>query len=207
MESNEFFYSRFSDEIDTICFNCHKPIKGKVSNFPYFSPINYDPRFDTDEEDSVSEYDAKSKFYFCSWDCKYETTTKLRGVEGEWQEREGYDKNGGVYGYIYHIYNRKTNMHYIGQTKYMPFFRWQEHVKSQLKGDICDLIFETITKVKVQSNQYLNQIEAWWIQKFIDDYGRDHVMNISVPQITVEHLVKLYKTRLENKNTSIGGIQ
>ena len=95
-----------------------------------------------------------------------------------------------MYGYIYHIYNRITNMHYIGQTVYMPFFRWQEHVKSGLKGNITDLTFETITEVRVKSQEYLNNIEAWWIQKYIHEYGRDMVMNITVPKLTMEDLIK-----------------
>lgn len=83
-------------------------------------------------------------------------------------------------------------MHYIGQTVYMPFFRWQEHVKSGLKGNITDLVFETITEVRVKSQEYLNNIEAWWIQKYIDEYGKDHVMNITVPKITLEDLAVEY---------------
>jgi hypothetical protein len=102
----------------------------------------------------------------------------------------GSGRNGGVYGYIYHIYNRITNMHYIGQTVYMPFFRWQEHVKSGLKGNITDLTFETITEVRVKSQEYLNNIEAWWIQKYIHEYGCDMVMNITVPKLTMEDLIK-----------------
>ena len=74
----------------------------------------------------------------------------------------------------------------------MPFFRWQEHVKSGLKGNITDLVFETITEVRVKSQEYLNNIEAWWIRKYIDEYGRDRVMNITVPKITLEDLAKEY---------------
>ena len=83
-------------------------------------------------------------------------------------------------------------MHYIGQTVYMPFFRWQEHVKSGLKGNITDLVFETVTEVRVKSQEYLNSIEAWWIRKFIEEYGKDRVMNITVPKITIEELAREY---------------
>lgn len=175
MESNQFFYDRFTVEIDTICFNCHTHIKGKLKDFPYM----------------VS--DSGDKYCFCSWECKRETSRKINPYcEGEFQERENYESNGGVYGYIYHIYNRKNDMHYIGQTVFMPFFRWQEHAKQHIKGDITDLIFETITEVRVNSQEYLNNIEAWWIRKFIDEYGKDKVMNISVPKITMEDLIREY---------------
>ena len=173
MDSNAFFYERFMVDVDTICFNCHKPIKGKAKDFPSITADN------------------GVKYHFCSYDCRMVVQRKINPYsEGEFQEREGYENNGGVYGYIYRIYNRSTNMHYIGQTVYMPFFRWQEHVKSGLKGDITDLIFETITEVRVKSQEYLNNIEAWWIQKYIHDYGRENVMNITTPKITMEDLIK-----------------
>lgn len=61
-----------------------------------------------------------------------------------------------------------------------------------MKGNITDLVFETITEVRVKSQEYLNNIEAWWIRKYIDEYGRDRVMNITVPKITLEDLAKEY---------------
>ncbi len=176
MESNQFFYDRFNIEVDAICFDadCHNPIKGKMKDFPYI------------EHNGV-------KYHFCSYDCKRHTLNKINPYnEGEWQSKEGYEENGGVYGYIYHIYNRKKNMHYIGQTIYMPFFRWQEHAKQHIKGDITDLIFETVTEVRVKSQEYLNSIEAWWINKFIDEYGKGNVMNLTVPKITIEYLISEY---------------
>lgn len=171
MDSNQFFYERFMVNIDTLCFNCHKPIKGKAKDFS-----------------SISS-ESGEKHYFCSYECRRVVQNKINPYpEGEFQKREGYESNGGVYGYIYHIYNRRTNMHYIGQTVYMPFFRWQEHAKSSLKGNITDLVFETITEVHIKSREYLNSIEAWWIRKFIEDYGKERVMNIAVPKITIEEL-------------------
>lgn len=173
MDSTEFFYNRFMIDVNTFCFNCHKPIKGKMKDLPSLTADN------------------GVKYHFCSYACRRSVQNKINPYsEGEFQEREDYERNGGVYGYIYHIYNRITNMHYIGQTVYMPFFRWQEHVKSGLKGNITDLTFETITEVRVKSQEYLNNIEAWWIQKYIHDYGRENVMNITVPKLTMEDLIK-----------------
>ena len=74
----------------------------------------------------------------------------------------------------------------------MPFFRWQEHDKQHIKGDITDLTFEVVTEVRVKSQEYLNSIEAWWIRKFIDEYGKENVFNISVPKITIEYLKREY---------------
>lgn len=81
----------------------------------------------------------------------------------------------------------------------MPFFRWQEHAKSKLKGEITDLIFEVVTEVRVKSQEYLNNIEAWWIQKYIHDYGRENVMNLTVPKITMEDLVKEFNRQISGQ--------
>lgn len=177
MDSSKFFYDRFNVEIDTVCFNpnCRRHIKGKMKDFPNIT------------------YEDGQKYFFCSWNCKRDVLNTVNPYcEGEFQEREGFETNGGVYGYVYHIYNRKTDMHYIGQTIYMPFFRWQEHAKQHIKGDICDLVFETVTEVRVKSQEYLNSIEAWWIRKFIEEYGRERVMNLTVPKITIESLIVEY---------------
>lgn len=175
MDSEEFFYERFMVDVDSICFHCHKPIKGKVKDFPRIVAPNGD------------------KYYCCSYGCSSKVHSKLNPYyEGEFQNRESYTTNGGVYGYIYHIYNRSNNMHYIGQTVYMPFFRWQEHVKDGVKGKITDLVFETVAEVRVKSQQYLNNAEAWWIQKFIHDYGKENVMNVTVPKLTMEDLIEQF---------------
>lgn len=179
LDSSLFFYERFMTEVDTFCLNCHKKIKGKVKDFPRIT------------------VDNGETYRFCSYDCKRVTYNKVNPYsEGEFQEREGYESNGGVYGYIYHIYNRSTDMHYIGQTVYMPFFRWQEHVKSGLKGSITDLVFETVAEVRIKSQEYLNNIEAWWIQKFVHEYGKERVMNITVPKLTMEDLIKEFERQV-----------
>lgn len=189
MDSNEYFYNRFTKEVDCLCFNCHKHIKGKLKDFPNMTG---------DADTNISE----NRYYFCSWECYREVSQKINPYfEGEWQKRENYETNGGVYGYIYHIYNRKTNMHYIGQTVYMPFFRWQEHARQHIKGDLVDLIFETITEVRVKSQEYLNNIEAWWIRKFIHDYGEENVMNITIPKITISDLVSEYTKIVEGQQS------
>jgi len=183
MDSNKFFYDRFYKEIDTYCFECGKHIHGKECEFPKTHPRYYDENY--------TEFDGL--FYYCSDDCKYKSAQKLRGAEGEFQNREGYETNGGVFGYVYHIYNRVTDMHYIGQTRYMPFFRWQEHAKQNIKGDLCDLVFNTVCEITVKSQEYLNNIEAWWIQKYIDDYGKDNVMNLTNPKLSVPYLIEQYE--------------
>lgn len=203
MDSEKFFYDRFYKFLpdNCICFECHKPISGKSCNFPYIDEYDLS-RLGTNIKDLDLEPDEDLRF--CSYDCKHKCMNKLLHLDTiEFQNREGLNYNG-IYGYIYHIYNRVENKHYIGQTKYMPFFRWQEHVKDGHKGNICDLVFETITEVSVKDQKYLDNIEAWYIQQFTDKYGKDNVFNITHPHITLDSLISLYKnSKLNNLQKEI----
>ncbi|MDQ7094188.1 hypothetical protein REC12_11365 [Desulfosporosinus sp. PR] len=185
MESNQFFYDRFYTVLDTFCFwhNCHKPIKGKISEFP---------------KSYIGEEDSQDKFvHFCSYECKQHFDNSVNPWnEGEFQEKEE-GENGNIYGYIYLIYNRAEDTYYIGQTRFMPFFRWQEHVKCGGKGDIKDLTFSVLTEVsrnknlnEISNQEYLNSIEAWWIAKFKEEGNK--VFNIANPKITIEYLKKRF---------------
>lgn len=184
MDSEKFFYDRFCREIDTYCFwhECHRKVKGKFADFP---KINLDRNYiDSNEE---------NERFFCSYECKHKYYNALNPfTEGEFQEKE-VGQNGGIFGYIYLIYNRAENAYYIGQTRFLPFFRWQEHVKSKQKGDIKELTFSVLTEVacnRSKSNEenqiYLNNIEAWWIAKYKEE-GFE-VFNTSNPKITLEYL-------------------
>lgn len=174
MTSNEFYYDWFYKKIDTICFHCHKPIKGNWREFPRI------------------EYEEK-EYSLCSYECKNKLYMNLY-YEGEFQEKEKVSDR--IVGYIYHMYNRIENKHYVGQTKYLPFFRWQEHIKSGGKGDITHITFNVITEVRCKYNedgqQLLNNVEAWWIKKYIEE-GYD-VFNITIPKFTL----KDYKTKFDN---------
>ena len=181
LDSNQFFYDRFYKTVDTVCLYCNNPIKGMWASYPKMTVRDVE-------------------YCFCNYDCRHRYLDSINpDVDGEWQEREGYDTNGGTFGYIYHIYNRHVDKHYIGQTKYMPFFRWQEHVKDGIKGDITDLTFDVITEVKYSDKGMINDIEAWWIQKFIDDYGQDHVMNIAKPVLHEQHYIDAFNRKMANR--------
>ena len=80
-------------------------------------------------------------------------------------------------------------------------------LKQGAKGKLEDLVFEVVTEVRVKSQEYLNSIEAWWIQKFIHEYGRENVMNVTVPKITIEDLEKEYEMIIEGQQNleAIGG--
>jgi hypothetical protein len=189
MDSTKFYYDYFTVKVDTFCFECHKKVCGKASEFPRAFIGNGDGYKAGDEVFS----DPNLTAFFCHYDCKSKFYNSQRpDSEGEWQTKEE-GQNGDIFGYIYLIYNRAKNVYYIGQTRFMPFFRWQEHIKDGVKGDISDLSFSVLAQVgrnKQQSdaeNQtYLNNIEAWWIAKY--QHEQHEVFNITKPKITLEYL-------------------
>lgn len=189
LKSDSFFYHRFYDEIDTICYCCHKHIQGRKSAFPYTIIEN-----GKDTGNKELNPNGLEEVFFCSSDCKEKHSKDVSPYynEGDFQERDSsWDNN---YGYIYCIYNRAENKYYIGQTRYLPFFRWQEHIKSKLKGDITDLEFKVITTVKkgneIDCQKKLNEIETWWIHKYLDD-GYD-TMNITKPHLSERDYKRKY---------------
>ena len=192
MDSESFFYNRFYTEVDTHCFYCLKPVKGKACDFPR----TYIPKQKSESKEADSLYlfhshddlsDLENTYFFCCYDHKHDYHRDLN-YEGEFQSKEA-GSFGDVFGYIYLIYNRSKDIYYIGQTKFMPFFRWQEHVKDGSKGDICDLSFSVLAEIhnhnQSESNQeYLNNMESWWIGKFKEE-GKQ-VFNVTQPKMTIE---------------------
>ena len=184
MDSNKSYADYCCKRVHTKCLCCGKDINGMYYGFP------------------KETIDGK-EYVFCDWKCKQRFYADTGMIEGEWQEREDFNNTGNI-GYIYHIYNRRTDKHYVGKSLYMPFFRWQEHVKSKLKGDICDLMFEVITEVpydqrksEADNKLILNDVEAWWIKKFIQDFSEDNVMNITKPALKVSDFIQKWERLVE----------
>lgn len=200
MDSNKFFFDRFYVQIDSHCFWCHTSIKGKASEFPRAS-IGDKPY-----EDDLT--DTSKTAYFCGYECrgKFNNSQRKDG-EGEFQTKEE-GLNGEVFGYIYLIYNRQEDTYYIGQTRYLPFFRWQEHVKDGGKGDLSDLSFSTLTAVRrhptqseEENKKLLNSMEAWWIDKY--EHEGHKVFNVTRPRITIDELKDRFNDMVEKEGKQL----
>ena len=176
---DETIYNHETVELDDICFYCHTPIKGKESSFPK-EKISLADEYDYDygdEEEMIT-------VHFCSHQCKQSYLHDINPDETPKTLTRTTEASGKVFGYIYHIYNRIQNAHYIGQTKFLPFFRWQEHVKSLKKGQLKDLEFYVIAEIAVCDNakQLLNDTETWWINKYKDEGY--NTFNIVEPKVS-----------------------
>lgn len=84
-------------------------------------------------------------------------------LSDEWINVNSFDHNSG---YIYMITKKSTGEFYVGQTKYVPIFRWGQHLKTErfdLKN-IQDYVFEVLEICKNTSETLLER-EAYWINK------------------------------------------
>lgn len=194
MESSKFFYER-DKPVDTICLNCLKEVRGRRSEFPMMDISNPHDVNSYVDFDSCNLDNYKEVAYFCNHTCKDEYYKKSKGYDTdlEFQEREKEVRNNKeIGGYIYELYNRRTNIYYVGQTKYLPFFRWQDHVKSKLKGQLTELTFRVLTEVCKEED--INNLEAWWIHQYKDE-GKE-VYNLVQPRFERKEWEDLYKQRL-----------
>lgn len=68
-------------------------------------------------------------------------------------------------GYIYKITKKSTGEFYVGQTIYVPVFRWGQHLKTERFDikNILDYQFEVIEIVPKGEN--ILEREKYWIQK------------------------------------------
>lgn len=98
-------------------------------------------------------------------------------VEDGWITRDSFTQEH-LAGYIYKITKKSTGEFYVGQTVYVPVFRWGQHLKTErFKIDnILDYEFETIELVP--KGQNILEREAYWIKKLYNE-NPDKSLNIS----------------------------
>lgn len=141
---------------------------------------------------SFTEWEVKHKFYgiekyrdlkFCSESCKYKFENREReklrpdGEQEFFVTRDMFTE-ANTAGYIYKITKKSTGEFYVGQTIYVPIFRWGQHLKTErfdIKG-ILDYQFEVIEIVPKGEN--ILEREKYWIQKMYLENPRKS-LNIS----------------------------
>lgn len=125
------------------------------------------------------------KYNFCCDDCRNQYEQKLRAEETA--------KNGDMYvdvyvdkssfneysdGFIYKITKKSTGEFYIGQTRYVPMYRWMQHLKTERFSmkNIIDYIFEIIETCPINM---LNERESHYINMYKTDPLN---LNVMIPK-------------------------
>lgn len=125
---------------------------------------------------SFTDYDIRANFFgiedykekrFCSEACKHQfeeaEKRKLRPDEDQefWITRDMFTRN--VAGYIYLISKKSTGEFYVGQTRYVPIYRWGQHLLTERFpiANIEDYQFEVLEIVPEGVN--ILEREKHWI--------------------------------------------
>ena len=166
---------RYFGKVEYECSCCHNKVT---------TSLGYDVRFDSY---SLSNYLYNGEEYkqmrFCSNRCMNSKLDELKQTIKPnddnlnfWVDNKMFDRSG-IIGYIYKITKRSTNEVYIGQTKYVPIFRWGQHLKTERFDieNILDYQFEVIREVK--SGENILEIEKEYIKDCVEQY-RTNCLNV-----------------------------
>lgn len=157
-DTERYFYRR---EFDCPC--CKNKVTGYIPH-----PISLN---DWEIKHKLcGQYQKYQSLHFCSEQCKekfLENESKnLLGdddVLNSWITKDSFD-NSKQSGYVYMITKKSTGEFYVGQTEYVPVFRWGQHLKTSrfpIK-DIKDYKFEILEVVTLTDN--ILEREKYWIQ-------------------------------------------
>lgn len=127
---------------------------------------------------------------FCSNYCRDKKTKDLISeyqeyaknndlMQDHWISKESFKKYKS--GYIYMITKKTTNEFYVGQTRYVPIFRWGQHLLTKRfeLENIEDYIFEVLEIV--EHLDMLNERESYWINKKRNE-NPELSLNIMIPK-------------------------
>ncbi len=159
---------RYFNRIEYICACCGSKVVGYIDK----SEILKDYEI---KNELCNQFDKYSDLRFCSYKCKEHFIKRERKkclddglIDESFITRTDFLRDD-IAGYIYKISKKSTGEFYIGQTIYLPIFRWGQHLKTDrfdMKG-ILDYQFEVIEVVPATGN--LLEREKYYIQKYYQE--------------------------------------
>lgn len=178
------------------CGHCHKIFKSspKLLN-RYYSKYIF--KTDTVLSEVLDNYESFIKdLRFCSKKCEEDHKPEILKMLEEataakytddnfipdvFISKSTFDSDAYVDGYIYKISKKSTGEFYVGQTKFVPIFRWGQHLLTErfTINNISDYVFEILEVVN--DKKLLNQREAYWINK-CRDKNPELSLNILIPK-------------------------
>lgn len=174
---------------DYKCACCGKDFK---ANKHMLKKIYYPRKFaHICEEKYLVDEEEIENMTFCSELCRakkekeitdeYESFIKENNIVSDlYVSKHQISKNDG---YIYLITKKSTGEFYIGQTKYVPMFRWIQHLKTERfkLENILDFRYEVLEVIPNYVPELLNERESYWINKKRDE-NPGLCLNIIIPK-------------------------
>ena len=163
-------------KITSKCSYCGCKLEG------YFKPIRFD-NYELDRQLYGIDKELYDKEMFCSHTCKNNRLNYLKEKLSKdtdrlenadiWVDKSLFSESQSsnkIVGYIYKITKRSTGEFYIGETTYVPIFRWGQHLITQRfpLSNIEDYIFEVIDTVYEGTNIF--DVESKYIKEYYNKY-------------------------------------
>lgn len=163
-------------KITSKCSYCGCKLEG------YFKPIRFD-NYELDRQLYGIDKELYDKEMFCSHTCKNNRLNYLKEKLSKdtdrlenadiWVDKSLFSESQSsnkIVGYIYKITKRSTGEFYIGETTYVPIFRWGQHLITDRfpLSNIEDYIFEVIDTVYEGTNIF--DVESKYIKEYYNKY-------------------------------------
>lgn len=153
---------KYFNKVTFTCDNCGSKVETYLGR--YIKLQNYEIK---DYLYNIEEYKDKK---FCCNNCKEKYLQKEREKVRPDDNTEFFVTrdmfSSNISGYIYKITKKSTGEFYIGQTAYVPIFRWGQHLKTERfpVENICDYQFEVIEIVPKEEN--ILKREEYYIKEY-----------------------------------------
>jgi hypothetical protein len=189
-------------KIKSHCSYCNCELEG------YFKPITFD-NYELDRLLFGINKEQYDKEMFCSQSCK---NKRLKYLQDEIDKNKDQLENANVWidkssftesqtkskivGYIYKITKRSTGEFYIGETTYVPIFRWGQHLLTERFNinNIEDYIFEVIDTVYEGTNIF--EVESKYIKEYFYKFPK---LSLNISGITEEMKLDVERKSKTNK--------
>lgn len=196
ISENAYDAEKYLSVIEYECENCKKNFKTTQKNVKSFDEWEL-RNFKRICEEKYLEIESEIvRMKFCCKHCYYTTRDKITKelekyasdnnlVSDVWITKDTFSSISD--GFIYMISKKSTGEFYVGQTMYVPIFRWGQHLLTERFhiDNIEDYIFEVL---EVCKKEELNYKEAYWINKKKNEK----------PQLSLNIMIPKYKEETNN---------
>lgn len=156
---------RYFNRIEYTCACCGCKVTGYIDKSHRIEDYEV-------KNELCNQLDKYGDLRFCSHKCKEHFIQRERKkcldeglIDESFITKDTFRRND-IAGYIYKISKKSTGEFYIGQSIYLPIFRWGQHLKTDrfnING-ILDYQFEVIEVVPITEN--ILEREKYYIQKY-----------------------------------------
>lgn len=191
---------RYFNKIEFTCDECGAKITTYLNSTNIYRISDSDIKYYLFGSEHDSKGNPFKEMKFCSGRClsKYIDEEKHRlkpDSEDEFWVTKDMFTEENTSGYVYKITKKSTGEFYVGQTQYLPVFRWAQHLKTSRfpQKNITDYKFEVIEIVPKGEN--LLDRETYWIQECYKA-NPDKSLNISQTKNAKLEVQSNYKNNL-----------